>query len=293
MKKLPIGCFVLVCLLAIQQDRSFGQTLGMMPQLRRDQVWISSIPTGLSVYFASDTTKKSEDGGTAVYNQQDNPFFLLQAKYLKGKTPILLDSVSAGEYIVGVKPVDLLIIEEGTGTFSDISFHNFDPTYRAVAMVTPIPLVEPPSLAKSFQLGKFKKSVAVYGFTKNGSTGSCVVILATDRTVADAETASLYPTGDNYQFDDTLLKDELVKNKLFIKHFEPQIPSILSLLHRGGKVIAGDGNTRFLVELVGPNTWSIRTEAKINGQFRSIADDQNSQRTPDVSPGVNAGMGGD
>ncbi|OGU75877.1 MAG: hypothetical protein A2V93_01870 [Ignavibacteria bacterium RBG_16_34_14] len=240
-----------------------------MPQLRADQVWISSIPTGLNVYFAEDTTtyKKEEEGWAKLYDIKSNKYYLMEKKYLKGKTPVLINNISEGNYLIGIEPIDFIIIKKSNDPYafgSDISWHNFDPTLTPVALVTPIPLQEPPSLVESYQKGKFKGGAIVYSFPKSDSAGSSVIILtSTDSTITDVKTTALYPNGNNYSFDDAKLKNNLMDYGFFVGDFETQIPDILNLLHRGGKVIAGDNNTWFVVELVGPNKWSIVMKIKV------------------------------
>jgi len=261
-------CLILIMLFILQNNYCLAQKLEKMPQLRTDQVWISSVPNGLNVYFAKDTTTGNVDEeGSKVYDRKKNRFYLMQNKYLKGKTPILLSSISPGKYLIGIEPVDLIIIKKSrdpNAFFDDISFHNSDPTHKASAVITPIPLSSSSNLLKSFQQGKFKNTAVAYNFSKSDSAGSCFIILtSTDSTITDVKTKVLYPKGNNYDFDDTKLKNDLMNNGYVALHLESQIPEIINLLHRGGKVIGGDKNTEFVVELVGPNKWAIDMRIKV------------------------------
>ncbi|MCX6173912.1 MAG: hypothetical protein NTZ27_04060 [Ignavibacteriales bacterium] len=257
---------IMMCIL--QNNYCLAQKLEKMPQLHTDQVWISSVPTGLNIYFAKDTTTGNlDEESSKVYNRKENRFFLMQNKYLKGKTPILLNSVSPGKYLIGIEPVDLIIIKKSrdpNAFFDDISFHNSDPTHKASAVITPIPLGGSSSLLKPFQQGKFKNTAVAYSFSKSDSAGSCFIILtSTDSTITDVKTKALYPKGNNYEFDDTKLKNSLMNNGYIALHLESQIPEIINYLHRGGKVIAGDKNTEFVVELVRPYKWVIDMRIKV------------------------------
>ena len=52
---------ILVTLFILLNNFSLAQKPDKMSQLSSDQLWISSVPTGLNVYFAVDTTKIKDD----------------------------------------------------------------------------------------------------------------------------------------------------------------------------------------------------------------------------------------
>jgi len=238
-----------------------------MPQIRIDQLWISSVPTGQNVYFAEDTTKikdAKEKGWVHLYNKKNNKHYIMNRNFLKGKTPILIKNIKAGNYLIGIEPVDFITVKEPKQQFGfpEISWHNLDPSLTIAAFVTPIALGSMTDV-ENYKKGIYKNGAIIYNYTKTDTSNCIIILTSTDSLITYSETASLYPKGNNYLLDDIKLKNDLMSKVMFAGNYEPQIPTILSLLHRGGKVIAGDNATRFIIELIGPNKWSIATEIKV------------------------------
>jgi hypothetical protein len=83
-----------------------------------------------------------------------------------------------------------------------------------------------------------------------------LIVLFQPRNKSLDELGSVFPEGDNFEFDEVAIK------KILSKKGVPgqDIPKALSLLKRGGKLFLEGKNYSFIIEITGSNNWKIIEE---------------------------------
>ena len=223
----------------------------------KDVIWIHSVPSGLDVYLAPDTEsspseQKPDDAGwtTVVENHP-----VIDKRFLKGKTPVLIHNVSPGKYLLGIAPVKLL---DKQGPC------DCDATLKAKVFVSFVPLTS--DLFDNVRSGRIVvKGAVVYSITKEVVDPQRVVVLAIPQdTVIDA-LDPFYPPNPSFSFDEVLLAKELTEASHNVLP-EGEIQKTVSLLRRGGKVILTKGDVRFLIEILSDGKWAIKLQARVPKQ---------------------------
>lgn len=225
-----------------------------MPSVGPNDMWISSIPPGMKVYVAPEAEEaeaeqsSAEEGWTPLLAEH----YVISDKNLKGTTPIRLRNVNPGNYLVAIAPIAILDRElNSTGTA--------DPTMTIKALVRFFPLASPQDM-EAIRSGRVNPEGAfVYSIRKEPDESKPVIILAIPDESSAEVLDSLYPKGQNFEFDNEALKEDLRQRHVS----ESDIPSCLELLHRGGKVRVKRGDLRWIVEITGNNTWNIDMQAKL------------------------------
>ena len=220
-----------------------GQRQSLPAQSQQDTLWIASVPAGLKVYLVPDSEtaadKKEENDRVPLVEKHS----VVEERNFKGVTPLTL-RVASGKYLVAVAPVMLLDKNYQTG--------QVDPILRPRAMVA----FESPKDPKSFQDGL--TGAVIYPVEKlNGITQKLVLLAQGSDATLDTLEAT-YPTGNNFSFDNDFVSKKLIEANI------PQgdLSRVLSLLHRGGKLMLVRGDIRWGIEVSNDGTPTIKTQIR-------------------------------
>jgi len=223
------------------------------------KVLIHSIPSKLKVYLASvDADKadrnKIEGGWVPIYNKSKKKHELIDDKNYKGTSPLVLNDMKTGHYIVALEPVEFLN--------SDMSFQNDDPFLKPIAFVSSFSMEENEMMNK-FKSGEIKQEGAViYKFEKKKEKKEIVIIHVKENTTLD-ELSSEYPKDLNFAFDKLKLDQELGEKNIKPLMTNNELQTTLDLLQRGGKAIFQKGDIRVLIEILDDQNFKIETQRKI------------------------------
>jgi hypothetical protein len=178
-------------LTACQQSPKAG-----FPDIKPNQFWINSIPSGLPCYVAKEGSTSSPEDFFTSGNQ-------------KGKTPVLL-VLEPGTYDVG------FLLPAGSKPDAE-----FVPRFNA-------------HLGHVVISDKNNEKV-VYSYVVKDSTyyGLSFIGLAFSNELSHEEVSKLYPSGNNFVFDEQKVRAVLVDRSVK----EEEIQSSLELLRRGGKIL--------------------------------------------------------
>jgi len=219
------------------------------------QILIYTVPSDLKVYLAPlDSNKTSfsslEEGYIKIHDKENDKHYLINKKNLKGRSPIVQDSMKAGTYIVGVEPVEFFD--------KHWAWQNIDPFLQNVAYVSSWPL-ENSEMRREFEWGKIKQEGAIiYMFEKEKDEKKIVIIHAKDSISLD-DLNSHYPSDLNFAFDSLKLTSELEEKNILNLFTENELSITMDLLHRGGKAIVerAAGDIRILIEIVNDTNFKI------------------------------------
>jgi len=223
------------------------------------KVLIYSIPGNLKVYLApldTDKTDLDKIGGSYVpiYNKSSKKHYLIDDKNFKGTSPLVLNNIKAGDYIVAVEPVEFLN--------KNMSFQNFDPFLKPIAMVSSFSM-EGSEWIDKLKSGKIKQEGAIiYMFKKKKEKKEIVIIYAKKNFTLD-ELNSEYPKDLNFAFDKLKLAQELEEKNIKDMITDNELEMTLDLLQRGGKALVQKGDIRFLIEILNDQKFKIETQGKI------------------------------
>jgi hypothetical protein len=211
----------------------------------QDTIWIASVPSGLKVYFSPDigpVGDAEKDAKNGIPIVESHP--AIDQRHLRGVTPLVLHKVTPGKYLLAVAPVLLLDKNYEKGEIDDL--------LPAKVFVSFQPLGGPKSLENGI------KGAAVYSVIKKAGASEKVLVLALppDATLETLE--SNYPPETSYSLDDTLVSKKLLEAMVP----EADVPRVVGLLRRGGKVILYRGALRWAIVLSPEGTPTIITQVR-------------------------------
>lgn len=221
-------------------------------------ILIYSIPSKLNVYLApldSDkaSQKKTDEGLIQIYNKSNKKHGLIDDKNFKGTSPIVLNGMRAGHYIVAVEPVEFFD--------SNITFQNEDPFLKSIAYESSFSM-EDMGMMDKFRSGQIKQEGAViYEFEKKEDKKAIIIIHAKEDITMD-ELNSEYPKGSNFDFDRLKLDKELEEKNIKRLMTDNELETVLDLLGRGGKAIFQKRDIRVLIEILDDQNFKIETYRK-------------------------------
>ncbi|MEI8083831.1 MAG: hypothetical protein WCI74_18485 [Actinomycetes bacterium] len=209
---------------------------------QQDTLLVISVPTGLKVYLVPDneaTTDKKEDDSVPLVEKHS----IIDERNFKGVTPLAL-RLAAGKYLVAIAPVTLLDEHYQTG--------QIDPGLRPRVMVS----FENPGDPQSFQGGL--TGAVVYQAEKLSGLSQKLFLLALPRDATLDVLESSYPAERNFSFDESVVSQKLIEAKVP----DGDLPRVLSLLHRGGKLALVRGDIRWVVVVSDDGTPTIKTQIR-------------------------------
>ena len=228
-------------------------------RIEQEQILIHSIPGNLQIHVAMGKTSKFnvEGGGNFVpyFNTTSNKHYVMDESNLVGKSPIVLNDMQPGHYLIAVEPAEFYE--------RSIKPKNQDPFLRIAAMVISVEIANNRMYDK-IRDGSTKVSGAIiYLFEKKEGKRGIVTIHA-QNSYSLSELESAYPTGTNFTYDTTRINAQLEEANFLLLFDSTQMASTLDLLSRNGQVVAQSGDIRFLIDITDEQDYSVETGAKIN-----------------------------
>jgi TonB family protein len=210
-------------------------------------ILVLSVPGKLKVYFGENTDKKEpEKSGWVPMKKSDS---LIELKNLMGETPLLLQDIKPGNYLLGIAPIIALHPDFKRGDIDNTL------TVNSVVVFGGVPTGYPPPKEAS-------KGAAIYSVTKKENTPLRVIVLAYSQDAGLEELKPLYPADDVFQFDEQGFLADLKKKTAGI-FSETQANDIVSLLRRGGKIVVTFGDIKIMSEIKVDQAWELKTLARI------------------------------
>jgi TonB family protein len=210
-------------------------------------ILVLSIPGKLKVYFGENTEKKEPEKTQWVPMKESHP--LIEEKNLKGETPLLLQDIKPGNYLLGIAPIIALHPNFKRGNIDNTL------TVNSIVVFGGVPTGYPPPKEAS-------KGAAIYSVTKKENTPLRVIVLAYSQNAGLEELKPLYPADNVFQFDEPGFLADLKKQTATL-FSESQSNDIVSLLRRGGKIVVTFGDIKIMSEIKVDQTWELKTLARI------------------------------
>lgn len=222
------------------------------PRPEPGSILVLSVPSGLKVYFGSDSGGGGADEKGWVSFEEEHP--IIAETNLKGVTPVLIRNVKPGRYLIGIAPI--LLID------STRSHKETDPTLPAKAFVSATKL---PAAAFGGERFEGIKGAAVYSVIRESTAAQRVIVLAVRDDATLEALDSIYPRETNITFDEAKYAGEL-KERTLTLFTDEEAKRVIDLLKRGGKVVVTRGDLRFLSEIALDGTWTIKTQVRAPGK---------------------------
>jgi hypothetical protein len=189
-----------------------------VPVVAPGEFWVSSVPLGAKVYGADDETD------------------LRSEKNFLGRTPLLLKSkprfISLGVDSDDIEKRLSLGRHPGNDDFVDWTAESVTSSLR--------------------QDGGLWGIFIFLTYRPDYARRKTLIALFQVRDIDFDNVAALYPSGDNFKFDDTHLKAALTQ-KEYTGLTPAQIDQAVTLLHRGGKAALESSANIVIVEILGVN----------------------------------------
>lgn len=224
----------------------------------KTKILIYSIPSKLRVYLApldSDKTSQNitDEGLVKIYNKSKTKHALIDDRNFKGTSPLVLNEMSAGHYILAVEPVEFFD--------NNVSFQNEDPFLKPIAYVSSFSM-DDLGMMNKLRSGQIKQEGAViYKFEKKEDKKAVIIIHAKENIALD-ELNSEYPKEPNFDFDRLKLDKELEEKNIKPLMTDNELETVLDLLERGGKAICQKGDIRVLIEILDEQKFKIEAYRK-------------------------------
>lgn len=233
--------------------RRAPKSLGI-PEMNPDQMWLSSVPLGLKVYLAPVAVdgsfaqmQKRSMGNGWISTERSHP--AVDKAYYRGETPVLLERVPPGHYLLAV------VQKQSPATL--------DPTLKTIVLVSSDLSSD---WGKKFRAGDLEEpNPVIYLVKKEPDHPSSIVVSAVDLDQSIVELRALYPDGQNFVFDEDRLRAELNAHPL-LKGIDPkQLDLGVDLLRRGGKATIRNASmhARVTVELRPAGMWSLTSQIQL------------------------------
>jgi TonB family protein len=234
-------------------------------------ILVLSVPNKLKIYFGQDNDKKEPEKSKWVPMKKSHP--LIDEKNLKGETPLLLEDMKPGNYLLGVSPIIVLDRNFKRGEIDSTL------TVKTLVIFGGVPTSYPPPKKDS-------KGAAIYSITKKENTPLRVIVLAYPGGASLEELKARYPADDVFEFDEQGFLADLKKQTSTLLS-ESQCSDIVSLLRRGGKIAVNFGDIKIVGQIKADQTWELKTLLRIKKKTRETGDD--SPKSP-VKIGVEGGV---
>ena len=215
-------------------------------------ILVLSVPNKLKIYFGENTEKKEPEKTQWVPMKKSHP--LIDEKNLKGETPLLIQDMKPGNYLLGIAPIIALHPNFKRGNIDSTL------TVNSIVVFGGVPTGYPPPKEAS-------KGAAIYSITKKENTPLRVIVLAYSQDAGLEELKPLYPADDVFQFDEPGFLADLKKQTATL-FSESQSNDIVSLLRRGGKIVVTFGDIKIMSEIKIDQTWELKTLGRINKKAR-------------------------
>jgi len=215
-------------------------------------ILVLSVPNKLKIYFGENTEKKEPEKTQWVPMKKSHP--LIDEKNLKGETPLLIQDMKPGNYLLGIAPIIALHPNFKRGNIDSTL------TVNSIVVFGGVPTGYPPPKEAS-------KGAAIYSITKKENTPLRVIVLAYSQDAGLEELKPLYPADDVFQFDEPGFLADLKKQTATLLS-ESQSNDIVSLLRRGGKIVVTFGDIKIMSEIKIDQTWELKTLGRINKKAR-------------------------
>jgi len=221
------------------------------------QIAIYSIPDSLNIYLGLPEVL-IKDGYVKIDDViERNKFF--KPEYKKGITPLKINDIDSGRYIIGVMPVE----------FWDSELKNqcFDPFLKYLVFVSSFGwgrfnTNSMSDIKEKLKSGELKQEGGIVYITdKEEYKLNTVIILAKENITLD-EYDIYYPKDNNFIFNSIKLKQDLHSKNALLS--DKELEKTIELLHRGGKIILNKGDIRSSIEIIDSLNWNIVTEANVN-----------------------------
>jgi TonB family protein len=234
-------------------------------------ILVLTIPSKLKVYFGENTDKKEPEKSSWVPMKKNHP--LIEEKNLMGETPLLLQDIKPGNYLLGISPIIALHPNFKRGDIDNTL------TVNSIVVFGGVPSGYPPPKEAS-------KGAAIYSITKKENTPLRVIVLAYSQDAGLEELKPLYPADDVFRFDEPGFLADLKKKTAGI-FSETQANDIVSLLRRGGKIVVTFGDIKIMSEINVDQTWELKTLARIVKMKKPPAagDDSSKPLVKDIDDG--------
>jgi TonB family protein len=220
-------------------------------------ILVLTIPSKLKVYFGENTDKKEPEKSSWVPMKKNHP--LIEQKNLMGETPLLLQDIKPGNYLLGISPIIALHPNFKRGDIDNTL------TVNSIVVFGGVPTGYPPPKEAS-------KGAAIYSITKKENTPLRVIVLAYSQDAGLEELKPLYPADDVFRFDEPGFLADLKKKTASI-FSETRCNDIVSLLRRGGKIAVTFGDIKIVSEIKVDQTWELETLARIEKKPPAAGDD--------------------
>ena len=220
-------------------------------------ILVLSIPSKLKIYFGQDTDTKETVKSKWVPMKKSHP--LIDEKNLKGETPLLLQDMKPGNYLLGISPI---IVLDRNFKWGEI---DATLTVKSFVVFGGVPSSYPPPKKDS-------KGAAIYSITKKENTPLRVIVLAYPEGASLEELKARYPADDLFEFYEQGFLDDLKKQTSTLLS-ESQSKDIVSLLRRGGKIAVTFGDIKIVGQINTDQTWELKTFAQIKKKSHETGDD--------------------
>lgn len=220
-----------------------------IPELKPDEVWISSLPIGLDVGKFRVSESDLRRFGLQVL--PFNPVAAVAPVNHIGTTPLTI-SLEPGRYFISIAIPDSLV----SVLFDSSSNLILDKQLGISEFSTPTFTIKPYS--EDVQTGRY---AIVYGIVKEHEQSAIILSLFQPFDVPLQDLYNYYPSGNNFAFSDNSLKAALEKAIDQEQLDKIEIEKVLELLHRGGKIFLSKEKSKgWIIQITGHNTWEIRRQ---------------------------------
>jgi hypothetical protein len=214
----------------------------------------SSIPVGLEIYVAPieiDSTAAKADGRW-VANGAKHP--VVSKSYRRGNTPILLENVIAGDYLVAlVQPVNLAqeFHIEGVKTVAWVNAGEIDEKWMQRYASN--------QLTEAFPV--------VYSVSQEVVSQGATIFSTVNWDGADQRIQAAYPKERNFEFDEERLRTEFSAEAVAQGVTVQETDTTMERLRRGGIAVLRNPSlqSRVWVQLLPGGRW--RTSSQINAAW--------------------------
>jgi protein TonB len=184
---------------------------------------------------------------------------LIDEKNLKGETPLLLQDMKPGNYLLGISPI---IVLDRNFKMREI---DRSLTVKSLVVFGGVPPSYPPPKEDS-------KGAVVYSVTKEENTPLRVIVLAYSDDTGLEELKARYPADEVFQFDEQGFLEDLKKQTSTLLS-PSQSQDIVSLLRRGGRIAVNFGDIKIVSQINADQTWELKTFARIKKKAHETGDD--------------------
>lgn len=222
------------------QKQEKNNSSKLIPSTEKNSLVVTSIPSGLKVYFDIDNDTSSAADEVELVEKHK----MLSKKYYKGTTPLIIRNVKKGRYLVGIS--DISIFDK----FRKLKMIDKNLTIRSIISFSKIP-------GPFDKLTEDTKGAAIYSVKINNLESNRVIVCSYPDESKLEDLDLLYDEAFSYNFDDAKVKEE-IRKKMQNVLSEEEILKIINLLHRGGKISFRKGDFKILWEINSAGSFSMK-----------------------------------